>query len=202
MLPRLWLLVGSKGPTDRQTMSVIELSWTAKKKFTSKKNKMLAFELIKKQCNRYLRPKHQDKNYTLLKIFHNHDWQHDKHEELTVDLFLAFEEIVDRAGGPDFHSSHLVFLHLTLSQIRGIHKTHAGWPHIPLHILCFVDDWRRFLEGRKMQQRGWGLASSFSNVWSCAVLLRPLLCVWPYQLWEMPGIHTEYMHLLLFLGRK
>ena len=26
MLPRLWLLVGS----DRQTMSVIELSWTAK----------------------------------------------------------------------------------------------------------------------------------------------------------------------------
>ena len=35
MLPRLWLLVGSdrptKGPRDRQTMSVIELSWTAKK---------------------------------------------------------------------------------------------------------------------------------------------------------------------------
>ena len=30
MLPWLWLLVGSKGPTDRQTMSVIELSWTAK----------------------------------------------------------------------------------------------------------------------------------------------------------------------------
>ena len=30
MLPRLWLLVGSKGPTDRQTMSLIELSWTAK----------------------------------------------------------------------------------------------------------------------------------------------------------------------------
>ena len=30
MLPRLCLLVGSKGPTDRQTMSLIELSWTAK----------------------------------------------------------------------------------------------------------------------------------------------------------------------------
>ena len=29
MLPGLWLLVGSKA--DRQTMSVIELSWTAKK---------------------------------------------------------------------------------------------------------------------------------------------------------------------------
>ena len=27
---RLWLLVGSKGPTDRQTMSLIELSWTAR----------------------------------------------------------------------------------------------------------------------------------------------------------------------------
>ena len=33
MLLRLWLLVGSKGPTDRQTMSLIELSWTAKKLF-------------------------------------------------------------------------------------------------------------------------------------------------------------------------
>ena len=31
MLPRLWLLVGSDQQTDRQTMSVIELSWTAKK---------------------------------------------------------------------------------------------------------------------------------------------------------------------------
>ena len=31
MLPRLWLLVGSDRPRDRQTMSVIELSWTAKK---------------------------------------------------------------------------------------------------------------------------------------------------------------------------
>ena len=30
MLPRLWLLVGSKGPTKGQTMSLIELSWTAK----------------------------------------------------------------------------------------------------------------------------------------------------------------------------
>ena len=30
MLPRLWLLVGSDQGTDRQTMSVIELSWTAK----------------------------------------------------------------------------------------------------------------------------------------------------------------------------
>ena len=43
------------------------------KNFNSKKKKMLAFELIKKQRNRYLRPKHQGKNYTLLKIFHNHD---------------------------------------------------------------------------------------------------------------------------------
>ena len=31
MLPRLWLLVGSDRPRDRQTMSLIELSWTAKK---------------------------------------------------------------------------------------------------------------------------------------------------------------------------
>ena len=31
MLPRLWLLVGSDRPTKGQTMSVIELSWTAKK---------------------------------------------------------------------------------------------------------------------------------------------------------------------------
>ena len=31
MLPRLWLLVGSDRPTDRQVMSLIELSWTAKK---------------------------------------------------------------------------------------------------------------------------------------------------------------------------
>ena len=31
MLPRLWLLVGSDRPTDRPTMSLIELSWTAKK---------------------------------------------------------------------------------------------------------------------------------------------------------------------------
>ena len=31
MLPRLWLLDGSDRPRDRQTMSVIELSWTAKK---------------------------------------------------------------------------------------------------------------------------------------------------------------------------
>ena len=31
MLPRLWLLVGSNQGTDGQTMSVIELSWTAKK---------------------------------------------------------------------------------------------------------------------------------------------------------------------------
>ena len=30
MLPRLWLLVGSDRPTDRPTMSLIELSWTAK----------------------------------------------------------------------------------------------------------------------------------------------------------------------------
>ena len=30
MLPRLWLLVGSDRQTDRQTMSLIELSWTAK----------------------------------------------------------------------------------------------------------------------------------------------------------------------------
>ena len=30
MLPRLWLLVVSKGLTDRQTMSLIELSWIAK----------------------------------------------------------------------------------------------------------------------------------------------------------------------------
>ena len=31
MLPRLWLLVGSNQGTDRQTMSLIELSWTANK---------------------------------------------------------------------------------------------------------------------------------------------------------------------------
>ena len=31
MPPRLWLLVGSDQETDRQTMSLIELSWTAKK---------------------------------------------------------------------------------------------------------------------------------------------------------------------------
>ena len=31
MLPRLWLLVGSNRQTDRPTMSLIELSWTAKK---------------------------------------------------------------------------------------------------------------------------------------------------------------------------
>ena len=30
MLPRLWLLVGSDRQTDRPTMSLIELSWTAK----------------------------------------------------------------------------------------------------------------------------------------------------------------------------
>ena len=35
MLPRLWLLVGSDRPTKGQTMSVIELSWTAKKEFLS-----------------------------------------------------------------------------------------------------------------------------------------------------------------------
>ena len=34
MLPRLWLLVGSDPPTDRQTMSLIELSWTAKKELS------------------------------------------------------------------------------------------------------------------------------------------------------------------------
>ena len=78
------------------------------------KEHKLAFELIKEQRNRYLRPKPQDKDYTLLNIFHIHDWQHDEHEELTIDLFLAFEKIVDRAGGPNFHCSHLVFLQLIL----------------------------------------------------------------------------------------
>ena len=31
MLPKLWLLVGSDRPIDRPTLSLIELSWTAKK---------------------------------------------------------------------------------------------------------------------------------------------------------------------------
>ena len=35
MLPRLWLLVGSDQQTDRPTMSLIELSWTAKKELVS-----------------------------------------------------------------------------------------------------------------------------------------------------------------------
>ena len=62
MLPRLWLLVGSKGPTDRQTMSLIELSWTAKKMIKTRTTTDLDTNLVCKKVSTSLRSSHCSSN--------------------------------------------------------------------------------------------------------------------------------------------
>ena len=94
MLPRLWLLVGSDRPTDRPTMSLIELSWTAKKReiFTKQVPQSIFVTSIQisGDCMRWewfiiLCAPHQQ---LLCYNCSLHDDDHDDHREKEKDMFF------------------------------------------------------------------------------------------------------------------